>query len=544
MDSSFVNKVSTSGRTNEYDNEGEVRLEQFSGFPGQLISYPPGSDAFREFCKAKATVAIPGIGSSAQPNPVKPRKVPQKYLKKRMLKALPASGITGSGEVTKDKRRRVEPSRKSGEKVTGGRSASIDDLKEVEEKARLAVLQREEDTKKIVSCSSCQGDMTRYRGRKKWRQRPILTRWSVEERDRLGRHLMLKGYSEEEVDVIKADTYVEEEDEEEAEALGTVDGLDGVSLQKVLDNQGDDVELPEGGSEKVVREMSLRINNLESGLARERETFKALLSAQAELQVKLDLSRSREDNVLMCNQEFAEQFDRMKEANENREDQYIKAHFRLMKLIQTVFDLTLQVEEKDVKINKGLTELAEVTERAEKLQRQVDTLAMKAEHLQTALPAKDMVFREMQRRYNDLNERVTRLKAELVQAIARVKKTETREHSGGGRTEGNVQKGNTNLRECQHKLDAVLIREKVLEGEIKAKESLVKRKEELLKDLCICGAKIDRGNCLGTMETQLGPRTAESIEQGRAVVACELKARPLDVWGIIADTPSAEWNPL
>ncbi|KAF6140253.1 hypothetical protein GIB67_000301 [Kingdonia uniflora] len=48
----------------------------------------------------------------------------------------------------------------------------------------------------------------------------------VEERDRLGSHLILKGYSEEEVDAIKADTYAEEKDEEVAEAVGIVDGLD------------------------------------------------------------------------------------------------------------------------------------------------------------------------------------------------------------------------------------------------------------------------------------------------------------------------------
>ncbi|KAF6171780.1 hypothetical protein GIB67_007301 [Kingdonia uniflora] len=392
-----------------------------------------------------------GRTSSTQPNPVKPNKVSKKYPKKRMLKALPSSGTT----------------------------CSVDDLKEVKERARLMVLQEEEDTSKMVETMANLDEM-------------------VEERDRLGSHLMLKGYSEEEVDAIKADTYVEEEDEVEAEAVGGVDGLDGVSCQTVLDNQGDDVELPEGGSEKAVRETSLIINDLESGLAKEGETSKALLLSQAEL----------------------------------------------------------QVEEKDAGINKGLKEQVEVTERAEKLQRQVDVLAMKdknemermiqkfiekddelrvaqenlsaskaaAKHLQTALPTKDIEFWEMQRR------------------------------------------------------------EKVLEGDIKAKESLVKRKEELLKDLpardelnanigrlrarvadleamnlaesvkyiakleedviyydkgCIYGAKIDRGNYLGIMETQLGPQTTESIEQGRAVVACELKAQPLDVGESTADTPSA-----
>ncbi|KAF6140490.1 hypothetical protein GIB67_010320 [Kingdonia uniflora] len=394
---------------------------------------------------------------SNKPNPVKLSKIALKYPKKRMLKALPASGTIGSGKVAKDKRRRVEPSGESGEKVVEGRSAMVNDLKEVKERARLVVLQGEEDTSKMVvhlakgiwlgikedkselkkANVELEKELAQSRtdGLKKVRQLKashalvigqlqVETKANldkmVEECDRLGHNLMLKGYSEEEVDTIKADTNVEEEDEKEAETVGIVDGLDGVSRQTVLDNQEDDVELPEGGSEKV----------------------------------ELDSSRSREGDVLMCNWEFVEQFDRIKEANKNREDQYVKAHFRLVELTHAVSDLTLQVEEKDVKIKKGLKELAET---------------------------------------------------ELVQDIARAKKAEASERLGGSRTEvksplvggdvvslssqiielesnvsriqGHVQKGNVNLREYQHKLHAALIREKVLEGEIKTKESLVKRKE-------------------------------------------------------------------
>ncbi|KAF6137396.1 hypothetical protein GIB67_036433 [Kingdonia uniflora] len=246
----------------------------------------------------------------------------------------------------------------------------------------------------------------------------------VEEHDRLGCHLMLKGYSEEEVDAIKPDTYVEEEDEEEVEAVSIVDGLDGISHQMVLDNQGDDVELPEGGIEKALREMSLKIKDLETGLARERKTSTAMLSAQAKLQVELDSSRSCEDDVLMCNREFAEQFDRMKEVNENREDQYVKAHFRLVELTQAISDLTLQVEEKDAEIIKGLKELAKATERVEKLQSWVDALVMKGKQADMA-----------QYRIQALEQSEERFQTDLQK------------------------------------------------WKIKAKESLVKRKEELLKDI-------------------------------------------------------------
>ncbi|KAF6156977.1 hypothetical protein GIB67_039738 [Kingdonia uniflora] len=347
-----------------------------------------------------------------------------------------------SGEVTKEKRRRVEF---SGEKVAEVRPGAVDDVREVEKRARLAALHGEEDTSKMVTRlmkgiwlgieeeksklkkakSKLEKELARAKTKTMKEARQLKASHvmaigqlqveakanldkMVEERDRLGRHFMLKGYSEEEADAIKANTYVEEGDDEEEEVVEVMDDLDRVSHQIVLDNQGNDVKLPEGGSEKAVREMSLRINDLESGLSRESETSKALPSAQAELQ---DSSHTHEDNVLMCNREFVEQFDKMKEVNKNREDQYVKVHFKLMKLNQAISDLTLQVKEKDYEIKKGLKELSEATTRAEKLQR------------------------------------------------------------------------SANLREFQHKLDVALIREKVLEGEIKTKELLVKRKEELLKDL-------------------------------------------------------------
>ncbi|KAF6136263.1 hypothetical protein GIB67_042748 [Kingdonia uniflora] len=510
MGSSSVNEVSTSGRTNESDNDREVGLEQFMGFPGQLVSYPPGSGVFREFCKAKATwkgkksllnevaeeetklelvleglglsrikrvdsksdkvrkaqstrsmagvdegkkkisceevrTKTPGSGSSAQPN-LTTSKIAQNFLKKRILKSLPVPGATDSGEVANEKRMRVESSR---EKVVGVRPAAVDDLREVEERARLATFHEEEDTSKVVArlvkgiwlgikeekfeLKKAKSELERDLARAKTEamkevkqlkafhvvaisQLQVVAKANldemVEEHDRLGHHLMLKGYSGEEMDAIKADTYVEEGEDEEAEVVGIVDALDGLSFQIVLDNHRDNVELPKGGSEKV--------------------------------------------------------------------------------------------KEKDSEIKKGLKELSEVTERVKKLQRLAEALVAKGNQA-------DMVQYLIQRRCDDLNERFTRLKAENDQAIARSKKAEARERSGGSRTEvkaslvqgdvvslsgrirelesnvsqiqGHVQKGNTNLRECQHKLDAALIREKVLEGEIKVKDLLVKWKEELLKDL-------------------------------------------------------------
>ncbi|KAF6135854.1 hypothetical protein GIB67_028173 [Kingdonia uniflora] len=517
MGRSSADKVLTFGMTNESDSGGEGGLEQFSGFPGQLVSYPPGSDSFREFCKAKGTIGgkwdkcvefadrqgidesisleyfdgdvrsdlsdsflcylsqleyglslrltnlakgvmnaigaclvqmnenmwevitnfkdsersyfcasvtrrhfldLNSVGQTWNDNIIWVKgnclqrddeelfdllyrsikqSVKSTVERKKSLLDEVAEEETELelvlGELGLSRKKIVER-----EKVAEGRAASVDDLKEVEERDRLAILQGKEDTSQMIGIEEQESELKKAKSELEKNLARAKTDALKEVKQPKAAHVVVI-----EVDTIKADAYTEEE-EEEADVLGVVDGLDGVSPQTVLDIQGDDVELPEGGSEKVVREMSLRINDLESGLARERETSKALLSAQMKLQVK----------------------------------------------------------EKDFGIKKGLKDLSVATERADNLQYQVDALAVKGD---------------------DLNVGVTRLKAERDQAISRAKKAEAREHSGGNRTVGHVQKGNANFREYQHKLDAAFIREKVMEGEIGAKDLLVKRKDELLKDL-------------------------------------------------------------
>ncbi|KAF6142642.1 hypothetical protein GIB67_015128 [Kingdonia uniflora] len=199
-------------------------------------------------------------------------------------------------------------------------------------------------------------------------------------------------------------------------------------------------------------QVEAKTNLDETAEERDRQSYHLMLKGYSQEEVELDASRVREDHAFISNREFVKQFDRMKEANENREDQYVKVYFRLEKLNQVVSDLTRQVEEKDFRIKKGLEDLFEAIEHAENLQRLVDALAVKD----------------------------ARLKAERDHAIVRAKKAEAGEHSGESRTV--IKRGNEDLRECQHKLDVALIREKILEGELRAKDSLVRRKDEPLKD--------------------------------------------------------------
>ncbi|KAF6151227.1 hypothetical protein GIB67_035669 [Kingdonia uniflora] len=390
----------------------------------------------------------------------------------KILKALPSSGTTESGEVTKDKRRRVEPSGESREKVVEGRSATVDDLKEVEKRARLAVLHGEEDTSKMVARLvkgiwlgieeeksdlkkanvKLENELARSRTNALKEVRQLKASHAVaigqlkvetkanfdevvEEHDRLGRHLMVKDYFEEEVDAIKADTYTEEEDEVKVEAVGMMDGLDGVSRQTVLDNQRDDAEIPDGSSDNAIREMSLKIKDQESGLVKERETSKALLSMKAELQHKLDTILIRE---------------KVMEGEIKAKESLMKRKEELLKDIPPREELNAEIQRHRARKN----EYARLESRLEKVRVRITI----------------MVIPDVSR--SDL------LKVIVTYFVEEVKR-------------------------------------------------LKSERDTLFKTLSdkghICGAKIDRGNCLGIMETQLGPRNAESIESGRAVVIHKLK---------------------
>ncbi|KAF6156561.1 hypothetical protein GIB67_000026 [Kingdonia uniflora] len=113
-------------------------------------------------------------------------------------------------------------------------------------------------------------------------------------RDRLGRHLVSKGYSEEEVEAIRADTYVEEEEVKD-DVVGVVDGLDGMSPQLVKDNQEDDDERPEVETEKGLKDIRLRIKDLpnirymfrEKGLERIFRRKKIVIKVKEELLKKI-----------------------------------------------------------------------------------------------------------------------------------------------------------------------------------------------------------------------------------------------------------------
>ncbi|KAF6134749.1 hypothetical protein GIB67_002150 [Kingdonia uniflora] len=261
----------------------------------------------------------PGVDCVGLPESITSSKLARTFPKWQMLKRPSALGTTGSSEPV-EKRRGVKP-KMSGMKVVDDRLVVEDDWKEVEENARLAALHKEEEMSRMAArlmkgiCLGVEEEKAERKRKKAELERNIvqlkfnlskegkrmealeasqvveINKRQVEvkmdlekvvaERDRLGRHLMSKGYSEDEVDAIRADTYVEEDEDEETKVIssGIVDGLDSVYPQMVRDFQGDDNERPELENDKELKDIRLRIKDFEVELAVERETSASLLSS-------------------------------------------------------------------------------------------------------------------------------------------------------------------------------------------------------------------------------------------------------------------------
>ncbi|KAF6175848.1 hypothetical protein GIB67_003336 [Kingdonia uniflora] len=240
------------------------------------------------------------------------------------LKARLITGTNGSKQKETDGKRRVNLPKASGVDFVGvsesimsskltrtfpmkqmlkqDRPAVEDELKVMVEKVRLAAQNGEEEMSKMAArlmkgiCLGVKEEKAELRKRIVELEMNIVNLEKVvTERDRLGHHLKSEGYSEDEVNAIMADTYVEEEGDDEVEdaVVGVIDGLDGVSPQMI-------------------------------------------------------------------------------------EDQHVKVHFKNFEATQTAVNLPRKIEEKDVEINKGQKELAEIKEHAVKLNSQNDALMAKS----------------------------------------------------------------------------------------------------------------------------------------------------------------------
>ncbi|KAF6137544.1 hypothetical protein GIB67_031823 [Kingdonia uniflora] len=551
MKTSIDIEMSTSGRSIESehvesvnvksDREDEVVLVQYPDFPDKLVSYPPNSDVFREFCKSKALVGgkwgniieyddrqfrgcivasgevhfflLPdlkkekldrGVDESISLEYIDGNvrgdlsegfsyylsqleyglSLPHNNLVKGIMNIVKAylAQLNGnmwgqvSSEISEEEdwegwldlqnhdewkvektinKRRIDPLAKvMGAKVRESRPAEEDELRAIEDWVRLiarkgveelsasaqlelsrmtihllkAICLEIEEGKAELENGKVELDMKVARLKSdlalegerlvaaKAAQKVLISELTVEaqknlndivvQRDRLGRQLLVVGYTKADIKANMAGTFVEEDEVEEDVPTeeGVVTGLDG-----------------------ELKDMRLRIEELENELAKEKDTSTSLLTLQAELQVgeeheifnlyvKLKIVRLSEQQTLQCNPEFVKEFDWIREATEDREDQHVKAsmvRYRIQSLEVSekslqdfVASLKGQVTRKMDELWKARADLANsisaAVELRSKLTRKENELGKAradltqsesvADQLSEALHAKDMNF--------------------------------------------------------------------------------------------------------------------------------------------------------
>ncbi|KAF6143654.1 hypothetical protein GIB67_004183 [Kingdonia uniflora] len=162
-----------------------------------------------------------------------------------------------------------------------------------------------------------------------------------------GRLYQLK-YSKAEILAFSEGNYEEKEimDEEEVEEME--DGLN-VAEKTIADNQ----ETIDQGIEGLRR----RVMDLEGLLEVEK-------NSSADLQNELDIAREREEQILIYNAEYAEEYEALISQYEDRLDDNVKLSLKLEEAKIQVEDKTTTLLSRDLALNQLISELAELKERA------------------------------------------------------------------------------------------------------------------------------------------------------------------------------------
>ncbi|KAF6135721.1 hypothetical protein GIB67_021337 [Kingdonia uniflora] len=135
-------------------------------------------------------------------------------------------------------------------------------------------------------------------------------------------------------------------DEEEVEEMG--DGLNVVE-NTIVDNQET--------IDQEIESLRLRVVNLE-GLLKVEE------NSSADLQKEQDVAREREEQTLLYNAEYAEEYEALISQYNDRLDDNVKLSLKLEEAKSQVEDKTVTLLSRDLALNQLISELAELKERA------------------------------------------------------------------------------------------------------------------------------------------------------------------------------------
>ncbi|KAF6161421.1 hypothetical protein GIB67_009300 [Kingdonia uniflora] len=351
MDSLPINVVSTSGRTVESDSEVKVGLEQFLCFPGKLVTYPPGSDVFKEFCKAKATIG--GKWGNCVEYLEYGLSLPFTNLAKGIMNTIGACHVQLNGNMWV-KITVCDHLNKKWENEGKVRRISPEDI------LQFYGVKNYQASGGAYFCVSA----TRRRffdlnsASQAWNDNVIWVKGNCHQRDDeepldlLFRILKQSPKSR----VERKDSLLDEVTEKEVEIEFVLEGL-GQSRKKRIGRKSIKVQ-----KSQLTRPMAGVDDGKKMGTGGEASgTTGSSEVDKKEKRRRIEPSgRSGEKVTEECR-------GRVREGNENIEDRHVKVHFKLIEATQAVVDLTRKVEEKDAKIEKGIKELAESKEHAIKL---------------------------------------------------------------------------------------------------------------------------------------------------------------------------------
>ncbi|KAF6165750.1 hypothetical protein GIB67_012647 [Kingdonia uniflora] len=344
-----------SSKVVELEVEGKGELV-FLDFPGNFLPYPADSDVFKEFYKIKKlkrgvdeSISLEYFNGGIQSD------LDQRYL--CYLSQLEFRLMVPLNNLAKGILNTIEdyPTQLNDVRLLNGIHLGLED-RMTELKKRVAELEKrvvqleanlalEKERSSSVKDSHWVTMLKLAEEAKKNAEEVLVAR------DNLGQKLLDVGHSLSNIEAIIEGRYVDEADAEEEPEVeggspqGVVKGSDAVSANTDLENR-------EGESEKELKGLRLRIEDLEKELAKEQNSSATLLTSHMELQAELKVVRASEEYAMECNYEFKLNFEKIKEASKNNADQYAKLKIKLVQAERIVNELTQRIESRDAKNEK------------------------------------------------------------------------------------------------------------------------------------------------------------------------------------------------
>ncbi|KAF6134152.1 hypothetical protein GIB67_013549 [Kingdonia uniflora] len=343
------------------------------------------------------------------------------------------------------------------------------------------------------------------------------------------------------------ENYEEKEimDEEEVEEME--DGLN-VAEKTAADNQET--------IDQEIKSSRLRFVDLEGLLEVEKKS-------SAELKKELDVAREREDQTILYNAEYAEEYEALISQYEDRLDDNVKLSLKLEEAKIQVENMTATILSRDLALNKLTSELAELKEKCsihalneQLLKKEIDLDTTRTDlavfeadfkKLNSSIAGKDLKLRNSAQIRNSLVARLDRLKADLrrlkgreAQSRADLAEVQAKNKSlvdDLAHTRGNLRDSKHAVVTHQAFKKLVVHEQEKCDGEALHQRQLsasvvffveeikfLQVERDLMQDCFsgrtrVCKLDISSIDPIGVMDRGIETTTAEQIARGREIVA-------------------------